>query len=65
MHSSVVVVPSNKKKLMRELMKGVAELRSGNTSMQNVVAPLAQEAKRLKILPPGLLTDKEMAWVYA
>ena len=64
-HPSVVVVPSNKKKLMRELMKGVAELRSGNTSMQNVVAPLAQEAKRLKILPPGLLTDKEMAWVYA
>ena len=64
-HPSVVVVPSNKKKLLRELLKGVAELRSGNTSMRNVVVPLAQEAKRLKILPPGLLTDREMAWVYA
>ena len=53
---NVVVVPSDKKELLRELVKSVAELRSGNTSMQNVVVPLAQEAKRLKILPPGLLS---------
>lgn len=61
---NVVVVPSDKKGLLRELVKSVAELRSGNTSMQNVVVPLAQEAKRLKILPPGLLSPKEMSWVF-
>ena len=64
-HPSVVVIPSDKKGLLRELIKSVAELRSGNTSMQNVVVPLAKEAQRLKILPPGLLSPKEMTWVYA
>ena len=62
---NVVVVPSDKKGLLRELIKSVAELRSGNTSMQNVVVSLAQEAKRLKILPPGLLSPKEMTWAFA
>ena len=62
---NVVVVPSDKQGLLRELIKSLAELRSGNTSMQNVVVPLAQEAKRLKILPPGLLSSKEMSWVFA
>ena len=62
---NVVVVPSDKKGLLRELIKSVAELRCGNTSMQNIVVPLAQEAKRLKILPPGLLSPKEMTWVFA
>ena len=62
---SVVVVPSDKQGLLRALKKSVAELRSGNTSMQNVVVPLAQEAKRLKILPPGLLSSKELTWVFA
>ena len=62
---NVVVVPSDKKGLLRELLKSVAELRSGNTSMQNIVVPLAQEAKRLKILPPNLLSPKEMSWVFA
>ena len=62
---NVVVVPSDKKGLLREFLKSVAELRSGNTSMQNIVAPLAQEAKRLKILPPNLLSPKEMSWVFA
>ena len=65
LHPSVVLIPSNKKQLLRQLLKGVAELRSGNTSMRNIVVPLAQEAKRRKILPPGLLTDREMTWVYA
>ena len=64
-HPSVVVIPSDKKGLLRSLVQSVAELRSGNTSMQNVVVPLAKEAKRLKILPPGLLSPKEMTWVYA
>ena len=63
--SNVVVVPSDKRGLLRALVQSVAELRSGNTSMQNVVVPLAQEAKRLKILPPGLLSPKELTWVYA
>jgi hypothetical protein len=62
---NVIVVPSDKKGLLRELIKSVAELRSGNTSMQNIVVPLAQEAKRLKILPPGLLSPKELSWVFA
>ena len=64
-HPSVVVVPSDKQGLLRALIKSVAEMRSGNTSMQNVVVPLAQEAKRLKILPPGLLSPREMTWVFA
>ena len=64
-HPSVVVIPSDKKGLLRTLIKSVAEMRSGNTSMQNIVVPLAQEAKRLKILPPGLLTPEEMTWVFA
>ena len=38
-HPSVVVVPSDKQGLLRELIKSLAELRSGNTSMQNVVVP--------------------------
>lgn len=62
---NVIVVPSDKKGLLRELVKSVAELRSGNTSMQNIVVPLAQEAKRLRILPPGLLSPEEMTWVFA
>ena len=47
------------------MVQSVAEMRSGNTSMQNIIVPLAQEAKRLKILPPGLLTPEEMTWVFA
>ena len=64
-HPSVVVVPSDKQGLLRALIKSVAELRSGNTSMQNLVVPLAQEAKRLNILPPNLLSSKEMTWDFA
>lgn len=64
-HPSTVVIPSDKKRLLRDLLKAVAELRAGNTSMQNIVQPLAQEAKRRKILPPHLLSPKEMTWVFA
>ena len=64
-HPSVVVVLSDKQGLLRALIKSVAELRSGNTSMQNLVVPLAQEAKRLNILPRNLLSSKEMTWVFA
>ena len=64
-HPSTVVIPSDKKGLLRALLQAVTELRAGNTSMQNVVVPLAQEAKRKKILPANLLTRDEMTWVFA
>ena len=62
---STVVIPSDNKGLMRELKKALAELRAGNTSMRNLVVPLAQEARRKKILPDGLLSPDEETWVYA
>ena len=61
---STVVIPSDKKGLLRELYKAVAELRAGNRSMQNLVVPLAQEAKRKRILPRNLLTADEKTWVF-
>lgn len=64
-HPSTIVIPSDKKGLLRALVKAVAELRAGNTSMQNIVVPLAQEAKRKKILPHNLLSPDEMTWIYA
>ena len=64
-HPSTVVIPSDNKGLLRALLQAVAELRAGNTSMQNIVVPLAQEAKRKKILPPNLLSPDEMTWVFA
>ena len=64
-HPSTIVIPSDKKGLLRALIKAVAELRAGNTSMQNIVVPLAQEAKRKKILPRKLLSPEEMTWVFA
>ena len=62
---STVVIPSDNKGLMRELKKALAELRAGNTSMRNLVVPLAQEARRKRILPDGLLSPDEETWVYA
>ena len=62
---STVVIPSDKKGLLRELVKAVAELRAGNTSMRNIVVPLAQEAKRKRILPRHLLSADEKTWVFA
>ena len=64
-HPSTVVIPSDNKGLLRALLQAVAELRAGNTSMQNIVVPLAQEAKRKKILPLNLLSPDEMTWVFA
>ena len=65
-HPSTVVIPSDKKGLLRALLQAVTELRAGNFSMQNVVVvPLAQEAKRKKILPANLLTPDEMTWIFA
>ena len=61
--SSTVVVPSDKKGLLRALYQAVAELRAGNTSMQNLVVPLAQEAKRKKILQPQSPDEKN--WVFS
>ena len=62
---STVIIPSDKKGLMRALLQALAELRTGNTSMQNFVVPLAKEAKRKKILPPNLLSPDEETWVFA
>ena len=62
---STVVIPSDKKGLLRALVKAVAELRAGNTSMRNIVVPLAQEAERRKILPRNLLSTDEKTWVFA
>ena len=62
---STVVIPSDKKGLMRALLQALAELRAGNTSMRNFVVPLAKEAKRKKILPPNLLSADEETWVFA
>jgi hypothetical protein len=64
-HPSTVVVPTDNKGLLRELLQALAELRAGNTLMQNIVVPLAREAKHKNILPPNLLTPNEMNWVFA
>ena len=60
-----VVVPSDKVGLLRKLYTAVAELRAGNTSMQNIVVPLAAEARRLGCLPRNLLSPEEETWVFA
>ena len=65
MKPSTIFIPSDKKGLLRALVKAVAELRAGNTSMQNLVVPLAQEAKRRKILPRHLLSADEKTWVFS
>ena len=62
---STVVIPSDKKGLLRELVKAVAELRAGNTSMRDIVVPLAQEARRKRILPRNMLTADEKTWVFS
>ena len=48
-----------------ELNKALAELRAGNTMMRNLVVPLAQEAKRMNILPSDLLLPEEETWIFA
>ena len=62
---STVVIPSDKKGLLRALVKAVAEFRAGNKSMRNLMVPLAQEAKRKRILPRNLLSADEKTWVFA
>ena len=63
--SDTVIIPSDKAGLMQELYTALAELHSGNTSMQNIVVPLAAEAQRLGCLPKDLLTPEEQTWVYS
>ena len=64
-HPSTVIIPSDREGLLRALYQAVAELRAGNKSMQNLVVPLAQEARRKKILPDGLLSPDEQHWVFS
>ena len=60
-----VVLPSDRVGVLMELNKALAELRAGNTMMRNLVVPLAQEAKRMNILPPHLLLPEEETWIFA
>ena len=60
-----VVIPSDSKGLMNELYTVLAELRAGNESMQNIIVPLAAEARRKNLLPPNLLSPEEETWVFA
>ena len=59
----VVVLPTSDETLMSELYRALAELRAGNTSMRNLVVPMAREARQRHILPPNLLTPYEESWV--
>ena len=62
---STVVIPSDKQGLLCALVKSMAELNSGNTSMRNLVVPLAQEAKRRGILPKEYSNVTDLNWTYA
>jgi len=62
---TTIVVPSDNQELMRQLYLTLAELRAGNTSMRNIVVPLAAAAKRKGLLPENLLTPDEEMWVFA
>ena len=63
---SVVVLPPDNKGLMSELYRAVAELRAGNTTMRNLVAPMVREARRRHIhIPPDLLSPYEDTWTLA
>ena len=58
-------LPSDRMGILSELHKALAELRAGNTMMRNMVVPLAQEARRMNILPPNLLSPDEETWIFA
>ena len=60
-----IVLPSDKNELISELLTALSELRAGNTMMQNIVVPLAQEAERRNILPKNLLSPDEKTWIFA
>ena len=61
-----VVIPSDKKGLLFALVRAMAELKAGNTSMRNLVVPLALEAKRRGILPKEYSNDVDnLNWIYA
>ena len=61
--SHVAIIPSDPQGVLRELQKAIAEYKAGNRSMRNIIAPLAQQAKRMKILPKNF--SKEFNWIYA
>ena len=61
-----VVLPSDPQGVLRELEKSIAEYKAGNSSMRNIIGPLIQQARRMKILPKYLQkTCKEFNWIYA
>ena len=59
----IPILPSDPQGVLRELQKAIAEYKAGNKSMRNVIAPLAAQAKRMKILPKKF--PKEFNWIYA
>ena len=64
-HFPPTFLPSDRVGILSELHKALAELRAGNTMMRNMVVPLAQEARRMNILPPNLLSPDEETWIFA
>ena len=64
-HPDTVIIPSDSKGLLKNLLLAVSEFRAGNTSMRNIIVPLAAEAERKNILPKDLLTNDEKIWVFA
>ena len=64
-HFPPTFLPSDRIGILSELHKALAELRAGNTMMRNLVVPLAQEARRMNILPPNLLSPDEETWIFA
>ena len=64
-HPDTVVVPSDSEGLLKALYLALSEFRAGNTSMRNVVVPLAAEAERKGVLPHNLLSNDEKTWVFA
>ena len=60
-----VVLPSDPQGVLRELQKSIAEYKAGNSSMRNIIGPLIQQARRMKILPKYLQKAcKEFNWIY-
>ncbi len=61
---STIVIPSDKRGLLTALARALGEYRAGNSSMRQVLVPLAQAARRRGVLPAKLLTSEESTWVY-
>ena len=61
--SNTIIIPSDKKSILKTLVKALAEKRAGNSSMRNLVVALAREARAKGILPANLLSPEEMNYI--